>query len=248
MIDDYASQFLFLAENELQATSYRGRDLLDPEPGDRIYDDLPSIISQQPLDGPRIGIEKYSGNCTSELAHTEEAVAHTWCLVIENSGTSVARTPEVVDVLPFGWTYDSGSTAIVGQATAEPTGSVDPNGLEVLTWNLADLAAGDLVEITFTAQAAAGSPELVTNDATVVIFDEFGDPYDANVFGVSDADSAQASLKPFALEIAKTTDTQGVDENGPDDEAFPVLPNGTCLLYTSPSPRDRTRSRMPSSA
>ena len=25
-------------------------------------------------------------------------------------------------------------------------------------------------------------------------------------------------------------------------------PTGTCLLYTSPSPRDRTRSRMPSSA
>ena len=26
------------------------------------------------------------------------------------------------------------------------------------------------------------------------------------------------------------------------------LPNIPCLLYTSPSPRDRTRSRMPSSA
>ena len=26
------------------------------------------------------------------------------------------------------------------------------------------------------------------------------------------------------------------------------LPNTPCLLYTSPSPRDRTRSRMPSSA
>ena len=26
------------------------------------------------------------------------------------------------------------------------------------------------------------------------------------------------------------------------------VPAGTCLLYTSPSPRDRTRSRMPSSA
>ena len=25
-------------------------------------------------------------------------------------------------------------------------------------------------------------------------------------------------------------------------------PRGICLLYTSPSPRDRTRSRMPSSA
>ena len=26
------------------------------------------------------------------------------------------------------------------------------------------------------------------------------------------------------------------------------VPAGVCLLYTSPSPRDRTRSRMPSSA
>ena len=29
--------------------------------------------------------------------------------------------------------------------------------------------------------------------------------------------------------------------------AYPVQ-TATCLLYTSPSPRDRTRSRMPSSA
>ena len=40
---------------------------------------------------------------------------------------------------------------------------------------------------------------------------------------------------------------------GPEDLA-PLFPMGiitrlqTCLLYTSPSPRDRTRSRMPSSA
>ena len=31
--------------------------------------------------------------------------------------------------------------------------------------------------------------------------------------------------------------------------AVPILDDdNTCLLYTSPSPRDRTRSRMPSSA
>ena len=29
---------------------------------------------------------------------------------------------------------------------------------------------------------------------------------------------------------------------------FTNTPNADCLLYTSPSPRDRTRSRMPSSA
>ena len=32
------------------------------------------------------------------------------------------------------------------------------------------------------------------------------------------------------------------------DEQVIALPVGGCLLYTSPSPRDRTRSRMPSSA
>ena len=44
-----------------------------------------------------------------------------------------------------------------------------------------------------------------------------------------------------------TTDQQrgdclGIDPDGPD------CPQTPCLLYTSPSPRDRTRSRMPSSA
>ena len=57
--------------------------------------------------------------------------------------------------------------------------------------------------------------------------------------------------------------TDGVDAAGKDDTLLIVTENGygkrttvsalpqthpTCLLYTSPSPRDRTRSRMPSSA
>eukprot|EP00657_Telonema_sp_P-1_P005532 TRINITY_DN22962_c0_g1_i1.p2 TRINITY_DN22962_c0_g1~~TRINITY_DN22962_c0_g1_i1.p2 ORF type:complete len:119 (+),score=32.23 TRINITY_DN22962_c0_g1_i1:9-365(+) len=33
-----------------------------------------------------------------------------------------------------------------------------------------------------------------------------------------------------------------------DDRSGEFTNNGDCLLYTSPSPRDRTRSRMPSSA
>ena len=32
------------------------------------------------------------------------------------------------------------------------------------------------------------------------------------------------------------------------DKALIIEPDNACLLYTSPSPRDRTRSRMPSSA
>ena len=33
-----------------------------------------------------------------------------------------------------------------------------------------------------------------------------------------------------------------------NEHKIPVVPFGTCLLYTSPSPRDRQKSRMPSSA
>src|SRR5665811_433947 len=35
---------------------------------------------------------------------------------------------------------------------------------------------------------------------------------------------------------------------GERDRYYTAKYTGTCLLYTSPSPRDRTRSRMPSSA
>ena len=41
------------------------------------------------------------------------------------------------------------------------------------------------------------------------------------------------------------TDVPGDTEVHPGGAGEPV---GVCLLYTSPSPRDRTRSRMPSSA
>ena len=38
------------------------------------------------------------------------------------------------------------------------------------------------------------------------------------------------------------------DDDGPPDGGMLTPVYAPCLLYTSPSPRDRTRSRMPSSA
>ena len=51
------------------------------------------------------------------------------------------------------------------------------------------------------------------------------------------------SAVPYDLDVV--TDLMDVAEN-PEIDVFVELIG--CLLYTSPSPRDRTRSRMPSSA
>ena len=46
----------------------------------------------------------------------------------------------------------------------------------------------------------------------------------------------------------KSRSGKDIQLHGEFDEQFSKLAQGGCLLYTSPSPRDRTRSRMPSSA
>ena len=59
--------------------------------------------------------------------------------------------------------------------------------------------------------------------------------------------------KPLTDMIAKYDELYGKDAYEQDSQKVDesLEPNGrmiSCLLYTSPSPRDRTRSRMPSSA
>ena len=54
-------------------------------------------------------------------------------------------------------------------------------------------------------------------------------------------------LNIYESEILK----QGVKDNNIENTSIfnsCAVTSETCLLYTSPSPRDRTRSRMPSSA
>ena len=54
-----------------------------------------------------------------------------------------------------------------------------------------------------------------------------------------------ASMKPQRAGYLMMRNLLAGGFNGP---VLPVTPAWNCLLYTSPSPRDRTRSRMPSSA
>ena len=54
----------------------------------------------------------------------------------------------------------------------------------------------------------------------------------------------QSTVEKLAAEgcIVIGTDIRAIEETPPEGVVY------RCLLYTSPSPRDRTRSRMPSSA
>ena len=66
---------------------------------------------------------------------------------------------------------------------------------------------------------------------------------DVIAFYINDNPGTMASLN------LDTTDTNAIDVNVlTSTNRDPVITYWTCLLYTSPSPRDRTRSRMPSSA
>ena len=64
---------------------------------------------------------------------------------------------------------------------------------------------------------------------------------------------SEHSRREFALEFFETLKTQVAQSDGPPPLGLhiimgPSAPTKICLLYTSPSPRDRQKSRMPSSA
>ena len=104
--------------------------------------------------------------------------------------------------------------------------------------------------------AAAASEQIEITDNDLVTFSIDSDvntvAEGANVtFTISLVGSGSTSgTDPFALQTGETASIDLAENNGPapattsaDFDSFLA-----CLLYTSPSPRDRTRSRMPSSA
>ena len=70
--------------------------------------------------------------------------------------------------------------------------------------------------------------------------------------GKSDKGTRSDLVKRYDREVPQE-DADGERDEDPEKEARPMPPHASenpmiCLLYTSPSPRDRQKSRMPSSA
>ena len=58
----------------------------------------------------------------------------------------------------------------------------------------------------------------------------------------------QSSLGNLTAKLVKEVEKQNNTGGGADDRLWKPEMDKTCLLYTSPSPRDLSTSRMPSSA
>ena len=119
--------------------------------------------------------------------------------------------------------------------------TADPDGGSTFSWTFTSgnsgdsafnfLAEAETLQLTYTIQSTDSSEALnntATNTTTVVV----------TITGTND-----------------TPDITVVDVTGVVTEDTGTSPSGstaaqvnTCLLYTSPSPRDATLSRMPSSA
>ena len=178
------------------------------------------------------------------------------------NGPTLSFTTQPSDI-----TLDSGgSGTFVGIATAtfpdEVTGA-ESDGAIAYQW-YRKLAS----ESSFSALGAGGT--IYSGQTTTTLSIDFAispdfhaseyyleASYNPVALGVTEGTSGDAFNEPIITSTAKLSTNPGLAINvQPSDQTavvnsnatFTVTPTLTCLLYTSPSPRDRQKSRMPSSA
>ena len=126
-----------------------------------------------------------------------------------------------------------------GQESSTPDGPIDST--------VSEQTSNSSIDSTASEQAANGSINSITSEPTeFVLPDEFeriperADPVE---FVETDADNEQA-LVDAVTDAGESGDSQVTASTETEAETEAE----TCLLYTSPSPRDKRQSRMPSSA
>ena len=103
----------------------------------------------------------------------------------------------------------------------------------------------NVVPYAFKQGILKGQHDLSANDAYYLALYTTATPYAVSDSVYSSAVANQVGTSGTAYTTDGKTTGQGVVAQTGD---YTTVDFTTCLLYTSPSPRDRTRSRMPSSA
>ena len=155
----------------------------------------------------------------------------TYEVVIENTGTvDLANLSVLEDIASqFGAPFVSAGGLTLTVPPADPASSI------VLDGSFNGSSAAEVVDQAAATLLAVG--DSFTFQFTVEVDLDAGGtsgPLDNQV--VAGGDAVDSNGNPL-------TDSSGAPITAMDESD-----SGTCLLYTSPSPRDRQKSRMPSSA
>ena len=184
-----------------------------------------------------------SGTCPGVGNLTGGAgISLTYCFEVVNSGTT--------------------HLDLAGMTFADATLGVTEADLTLVSTGSTPLAPGDSATYSFSGATLPAGGLVNTADVSADPVDSNGDPIPGPggpAGPVSDTDTAEVTEADSAITIIKTVypghdggagcpglNSQTVDDNTDVTYCFTVT--NTCLLYTSPSPRDRQKSRMPSSA
>ena len=200
-----------------------------------------------------------SGNPTPDEGDTV-----TFDITVTNSGPIAATNVSLIDSLPAGITFSNATstpgttydqatglfdigTLNVGQtATLTLTGTVDAGqGGNTIT-NITTAATGDQVDSSTVGDDLEESVD-VNNEADLITVKTLAsgnstlDEGDIVTFLITVTNDGAALATGVSLTDLLPPGLTATGNNG-------IISQGVCLLYTSPSPRDKRQSRMPSSA
>ena len=155
--------------------------------------------------------------------------------------------------------YPVGSGELVANGVTDASGYKFDVGTSRVTYRIADQPLLLISEVTQELEALNGGTDPVPSYFNAITTDDYIEitNFGPTTIDVSCLNVERLGVAPdeFVSLPAGTTMAPGDVlvvhfGNGTDDPAslYFNVPCAICLLYTSPSPRDRTRSRMPSSA
>ena len=165
----------------------------------------------------------------------------TYDLTVYNQGTLDAFNIQLSDYTPTGLTLSDASWQVTAGSQVNlitPIPSIGAGDSTIVT--ISYTVDADFMETSITNNAEIESQEDINgprDDDDSTAGDNEGDAPDDNDNDI-DETNGEDDYDPEVITIIQTFDLA----------LTKTLNSSTCLLYTSPSPRDRTRSRMPSSA
>ena len=209
-------------------------DIVNPIPGDSYDIDFANfptpvqLITETSFPNPLPNVDFVisNGNIEIDLDTQNPTIDCPADITINSNGA-----PNVIvnNIAPT--VSDNCGTPIVTYSLSSPTGGTGNNDASGTSFNVGETT------VTYTATDAAGNTVDCSFNVTVVQ-ETLSITCPSNILTSNDSGQCGATLMNLELTInSSASNIAGI--------TYSI--NG-CLLYTSPSPRDRTRSRMPSSA